>query len=636
MTAPMKRMRAALARTALALAAVLLPPAGLAASHADAAQGVLGQTAPNGGIWRHGISVFGDLRYPPDFTHFDYADPDAPKGGELRLIPSEAYLNQAFTTFDTLNIFVLKGNGAHGMRLNFDTLMQRAWDEPDAMYGLVAEAAAIAPDRMSVAFRLREAVRFHDGSPLTAEDVAFSFDLYKAHGHPLLATAIRDVVAAEVLDARTVMFRFQGETVRDLPFAVADLPILSKAYYTRHDFTASTLEPPLGSGPYRAVEVQQGRSITHERVAGYWGRDLPVNTGRFNFDRIRFDYFRERTAAFEAFKAGVYDFHEEFTSRFWATMYTFPAVMDGRVIRLVLPDERPSGTQGWFINTRRPHLADPRVRQALSHAFDFEWTNRFHFHSLYARTQSYFENSDMKATGLPGPDELALLEPLRDKLPAAVFGEAYRPPVSDGSGQDRRQLRTARDMLARAGWKVSEGKLRNAAGEVFTLEFLTDTPTFERVIQPFIKNLALLGIDARMRLVDPAQYEERLKDFDFDITTRRFAMRETPGVELRSYFGSQAARQPGSRNLAGIADPAVDALIDAVVNAPSRRALVAAARALDRVLMHGHYWIPQWYKGEHNLAVWDKFGRPAVKPRYHRGVIRLWWEDAEKAARLAR
>ena len=346
------------------------------------------------------------------------------------------------------------------------------------------------------------------------------------------------------------------------------------------------------------------------------------------------NYFRDRTAAFEAFKSGEYEFREEFTSRFWATKYDFPAIEDGRVFQLTTEDNRPSGTQGWFLNTRRPHLSDPNVREALSHAFDFEWTNRQHFHHLYKRTQSYFENSDMKATGLPSEAELALLEPLRDSLPEGVFSEAYEPPVSNGSGQDRRQLKVARDILAEAGWSVRDGKLQNEAGEVFTLEFMSDTPTFERVLQPFIKNLKLLGIDAGIRMVDAAQFEERLKDFDFDIITRRFSMRETPGVELRAFMGSEAAAQEGSRNLAGISNPAVDALIDKVVEATSREELVTAARALDRVLRAGHYWIPQWYKAEHNLAIWDKFARPETKPKYHRGVIRLWWVDPAKEAAL--
>ena len=379
--------------------------------------------APNGGEWRHGMSIFGDLKYPADFEHFDYADPDAPKGGELRLSPSEAYLNQGFLTFDTLNIYVLKGSGAHGMRLNFDTLMTRAWDEPDAMYGLAAEAAAIAPDKMSVAFRLRDNVTFHDGSPATAEDVAFTFDLLKDQGHPLLTTAIRDVVSAEALDDRTVLYTFKGDFVRDLPFTVAELPILSRAFYTGNNFAASTLEAPLGSGPYQVGDIKQGRSITHRLNADYWGRDLAVNRGRFNFASIRFEYFRDRTAGFEAFKSGEYEFREEFTSRFWATKYNFPAVADGRVITLVTPDNRPSGTQGWFINTRRAHLSDPKVRQALSHAFDFEWTNRQHFHDLYKRTQSYFENSEMKATGAPGEAERALLDPFRGQVPDTVFDE---------------------------------------------------------------------------------------------------------------------------------------------------------------------------------------------------------------------
>ncbi|MDW3098468.1 MAG: extracellular solute-binding protein [Alphaproteobacteria bacterium] len=590
--------------------------------------------APNGGEWRHGISIFGDLKYPATFEHFDYADPDAPKGGELRLSPSEAYLNQGFLTYDTLNVFVLKGSGAHGMRLNFDTLMTRAWDEPDAMYGLVAEAAAIAPDKMSVAFRLRDNVTFHDGTALTAEDVAFTFDLLKAQGHPHVTTAIRDVAAAKVLDDRTVLYTFEGELVRDLPFTVADLPVFSKAYYSANEFDASTLEPPLGTGPYQVSDVKQGRTITHSLNPDYWGKDLAVNKGRFNFGSIRFEYFRDRTAGFEAFKSGEYEFREEFTSRFWATKYDFPAVTDGRVVTLTTPDDRPSGTQGWFVNTRRPHLSDPLVRQALSHAFDFEWTNRQHFHDLYKRTQSYFENSEMKATGTPDAAELALLEPFRGQVPDSVFDEVYVPPVSNASGQDRRQLKIARDLLADAGWDVREGVLKNASDEPFTLEFLSDTPTFERVLQPFIKNLALLGIDAKIRLVDAAQFEERLKDFDFDIITRRFSMRETPGVELRAFMGSEAAAQEGSRNLAGISNPAIDALIDKVTEATSREDLVTAARALDRVLRAGHYWIPQWYKAEHNLAVWDKFAQPEIKPKYHRGVIRLWWVDTEKEAAL--
>ncbi len=592
------------------------------------------ETAPNGGAWRHGLSIFGELKYPADFDHFDYVNPDAPKGGEIRLLPWEAAYNQGFTNFDTLNIYVLKGTGAHGMRLTFDTLMTRAYDEPDAMYGLAAEAAAVAPDGMSVAFRLRDGVRFHDGTAMTAEDVVFTFDLLKEKGHPLLTTAIRDVVSAEALDDRTVVYTFEGEQIRDLPVTVAELPIFSKAYYTEHDFSASTLDAPLGSGPYKVSDVDQGRYNAFERDPDYWGRDLPVNRGRFNFGRIRFEYFRERTAAFEAFKSGAYDFHEEFTSRFWATMYNFPAINEGRVYKLTTPDNRPSGTQGWFINTRREQLSDPRVREALSHAFDFEWTNQFHFHGLYERTESYFENSELAASGLPSEAELALLEPFRDRLPPEVFGEAYVPPVSDGSGQDRRQLKIARDLLAEAGWTVTDGVLTNADGERMEIEFLTDAPTFERVIQPLVKNLALLGIDASLRIIDAAQYQERIKDFDFDITTRRYAMRETPGVELRAYFGSEAAATFGSRNLAGISDPVVDAMIDHVMAATSREELVAATRALDRVMRAGHYWIPQWYKGEHNLAVWDKFGRPETKPEYDRGVLRLWWVDPEKAAAL--
>lgn len=578
---------------------------------------------------RHGLSAFGDLAYPADFTHFSYVDPDAPKGGAFSLIGWGGV-----TTFNSLNAYILKGDAAQGMELTFDTLMTRAQDEPDAVYGLVAESADLADDRRSVTFALRPAARFSDGSPLTGEDVAFSFDVLKSKGHPIYRQTLRDVEKVEVLGPHEIRYTFSGDQVRDLPLTVAALPIFSRAYYRDRPFEETTLDPPLGSGPYTVGEVRQGRTITYRRNPDYWASDLPVNRGRWNFDEIRYEYFRDRTAAMEAFKSGAYNFREEFTSKVWATEYDFPAVSDGRVKRETLPDETPSGTQGFFLNTRRPLLADENVREALALAFDFEWTNKNLFYSLYERTQSYFENSAMKAEDAPDEAERALLQGLGVPVADAALGEVVSPPVSDGSGQDRKLLRQAARLLEKAGWTIKNGKRVNAKGEPFRLEILMFEPTFERVNAPYVKNLKLLGIDASMRIVDPAQFERRMKSFDFDMTTQRYVMSLTPGVELRSYFGSDAAALDGSLNLSGIADPAVDALIERVVAAKNREDLVIAARALDRVLRAGHYWVPHWYKASHTIAYWDKFSRPATKPKYDRGVLDTWWYDEERAERL--
>lgn len=580
---------------------------------------------------RHGLSAFGDLAYPPDFSHFAYVNPDAPKGGSFSLIGWGGVL-----TFNSLNAYILKGDAAQGMELTFDTLMVRAQDEPDAMYGLVAESADLADDKRSVTFTLRPEARFSDGSPLTAEDVAFSFEILKSKGHPIFRQTLRDVEKVEVLGPHALRYSFSGDLVRDLPLTVAALPIFSRRYYESRPFDETTLEPPLGSGPYMVADVKQGRTITYRRDPDYWGKELPVNRGRWNFDEIRFEYFRDRTAAMEAFKAGAYDFREEFTSKVWATEYDFPAVADGRVKRETLADETPSGTQGFFLNTRRPVLADKRVRQALALAFDFEWTNKNLFYSLYQRTRSYFENSPMKAEGAPDAAERAILERLGVDVPPEALGEAVSPPVGDGSGQDRRLLRQAARLLEEAGWNIKGGIRVNEKGEPLRLEILMFEPTFERVNAPFIKNLKLLGIDAAMRIVDPAQFERRVKSFDFDITTQRYGMALTPGVELRSYFGSEAAATEGSLNLSGIADPAVDALIEKVIGAKSRDELTVAARALDRVLRAGRYWVPHWYKASHHIAYWDKFSRPAMKPKYDRGVLDTWWYDEEKAKRTQR
>jgi microcin C transport system substrate-binding protein len=578
----------------------------------------------------HGLSAFGDLAYPADFSRFAYADPEAPKGGAFSLVGWGGV-----TTYNSLNNYILKGDAAQGLELLFDSLMVPAADEPDAVYGLVAETAELAPDGKSVTFHLRPEARFSDGTPVTAEDVAFSFDTLKTKGHPIFRQTLQDVVKAEALDPQTVRYTFDGELVRDLPLTVAVLPIFSKAYYTKRPFDETTLEPPLGSGPYLVDRIAQGRNIVYRRDPDYWAKDLPVNRGRWNFDKIRFEYFRDRTAGMEAFKAGAYDFREEFTSKVWATEYAFPAIRAGRVKKEVLPDETPSGTQGFFLNTRRDYLKDPRVRKALDLAFDFDWTNRNVFYGLYERTQSFFENSPMKAVGEPSEEERALLTGLGVPVPEAALGAAYLPAKSDGSGQDRNLLMQAGKLLDEAGYTVKNGMRVDAKGEPLKLEILTFEPTFERLTAPYVKNLKLLGIDARIRMVDPAQYQQRLKGFDFDMTTQRYGMRNTPGVELRSYFGSAAAKMDGSLNLAGIDDPAVNALIERIIGAKSREELETAARALDRVLRAGHYWVPHWYKASHTVAYWDKFSRPETKARFDRGILDTWWHDDGKAAKLA-
>jgi len=509
-------------------------------------------------------------------------------------------------------------------------------DEPDAVYGLVAQSADVAPDGMSVTFKLRPEAKFSDGSHLTAEDVVFSFNILKEKGHPSIAMTLRDVASAEALDPETVRYTFKGTLVRDLPMVVAQLPVLSKAYYTTQPFDESSLKPPLGSGPYKIKGFNPGTDITYTRREDYWAKDLPVNKGRYNFDEIRYDYYRDRNVELEAIKSGNFDLREEFSSISWATGYNIPAVAEGRLVRVSLPDERPSGAQGYFLNTRRDKFKDVRVRQALGLVFDFEWSNKKLFYGLYKRTSSYFENSDMKATGKPSPEELALLEPYKDKLAPEVFAEPYTPPVTDGSGNNRDNLKKARNLLIAAGWKPGpDNYLHNDKGERLTIEFLDFEAMFERISLPYIENLKKIGVDASWRLVDPAQYQRRVKSFDFDVTTQRYSLRLTPGIELRSFWGSEAAKTDGSYNLAGISEPAVDALVDKVVAAKSRAELVTATRAIDRVLRAGHYWVPHWYKASYSVVYWNKYSRPAVQPKYDAGILDTWWYDQAKAEALA-
>ena len=592
------------------------------------------------GVETHGISSFGDLKYPADFKHFDFVNPAAPKGGAFSQIGPSRLFNQNFLTFNSLNSFILKGDGAQGLELTFATLMAPSQtlgflaDEPDAMYGLAARAVRISPDKLTYTYLLRADACFHDGTPLTAHDVAFSLNVLKEKGHPIILQLTRDFLGAEATDDATVVCRFAPKRARDVPLFVAGLPIFSRAYYATRNFDETTLDIPLGSGPYRVGRFEVGRFIEYERVKDWWGADLPVTRGQHNFDTVRFEFYRDRDVGFEAFTAKGYLFREEFTAKTWATRYDFPALKDGRVKQATLPDDTPSGGQGWFMNTRREKFKDARLREALGCAFDFEWTNQNIMYGAYKRTVSVFQNSDMMAEGKPGPEELALLEPFRGKVADEVFGEPYLPPVSDGSGQDRALLRKASQLLQQAGYPVKNGKRVDPKGEPLTVEFLIDEPNFVPHHMPFIKNLGLLGIDATPRVVDPVQFRKRADEFDFDLTVERFNFSTTPGDSLRTYFSSESAKLIGSFNLAGIADPVVDALIEKILAAETRESLIVACRALDRVIRAGRYWIPHWYLAAHRIAFWDVFGFPPKPPKYARGIPETWWYDAAKAAKL--
>ncbi len=583
-------------------------------------------------ITAHGVSAFGDLKYPADFERFDYATPEGITGGTFSTGIGGA-------TFDSLNPFILKGYRAAGLGLTFDSLMVRADDEPDAVYGLVAKSIEYPEDRLWAAFELREEARFADGSPILAEDVVATFETLVEKGHPSYRVLFAAVTGVEAEGPRRVRFNFHPKAARrDLPMSVAGLAVLSKRWLEENDFTRATLEPLLGSGPY-AVEMESlkpGRTIVYRRREDYWGWHLPVNAGRWHFERIRFEYFRDRSAAFEAFKAGTFTFNEEFWSKLWATGYDFPAIERGDVIRREIPDNTPSGAQGYWFNLRRRVFAERKVRQAIATCFDFEWSNKTLFYGIYKRTDSFFEGGPMQAEGLPSPEELALLEPVADKLPPGVLDEpAYVPPKTDGPGRNPRNLRLAARLLDEAGWKVVGG-VRQKDGLRLEFEFLLVGEGFERITVPYIRNLERIGVRATVRTVDPAQYKRRMDQFDFDVTVDRKAMSLTPGVELRDYFHSSSANSPGSDNTAGVASPAVDYLIERIERAKSRQELTVAVKALDRVLRAMHIWVPQWYKASHHLAFWDIYGYPPVerKPTYARGVIDLWWIDPQKHARL--
>ena len=585
----------------------------------------------------HGLSAFGDLKYGPDFTHFDYANLEAPRGGTFNFGPSQWVFNQNPYTFNTLNSFVAKGDAPPRMEMCFDSLMAGALDEPDSIYGLLAKTVTVSLDRNSFEFALRPEARFHDGSPLTAEDAAFTFKLFKENGHPDLLLSLTELTEAVALDAGRLRLTFSGKQSGRTILDVATFPILSKSYFDKVPFDSSRMEPPLGSGPYKVGLVNAGQTIEFERVADYWGRDLPVNRGMFNFDRLRIEFYGDRQAAFEAFKKGEVHFREEATSRIWATGYDFPAINAGKVVKREFPSEKRPAMQAIAVNQRRERFRDVRVRRAIALCFDFEWTNRSLFYGLYDRSQSCFERSEFKASGVPGPDELALLEPLRDKLPAEAFGEAIQLPSSDGSGRDRKLLGEARKLMIEAGWELSDRLFKNEVGETFSVELLVDDEGFVRILSPWVENMKAIGFDASLRMVESAQHQARQADFDFDMISMAMLFSPTPTREgMDGIFHSKSANLPGSRNLPGTVDPAIDSLVEAIDRVTNRQELTAVMRCLDRVLRARMDWIPSWYSANHRVAFWDMFGFKEPKPDYGFAVESLWWLDENKAKAIGK
>lgn len=590
------------------------------ATSAGSAPGAADEPPPR----RHALTTAGAIKHGPDYTHFDWTDPAAPKGGTLRLA--------GIGKFDSLNRYTYRGVSAPLLSLTGDTLMEANADEPSTSYGLIAEWVSFPADISSATFGLRKEARFHDGRPITPEDVIFSLDAQKK-ASPSMAIFLRDVTGAEKTGEREVTFRFARAGSRDLPFSVGFLSILPRHYWTAtgangqpRDLMHTTLEPPLGSGPYRIGTVDAGRSITFTRVKDYWAADLPVRRGQFNFDEIRVTMYRDDVPEFEAVKAGDVDVHPETSSKRWATQYDIPLVRDGRLIKLVHRSEAVAQMQGFILNTRRPRFSDPRVRRAFALAYDFESANTSLFYGLYTRTNSYFDNSELAPRGLPEGRELELLEKWRDQVPPEVFGQAYRSPVNATPAQLRDNLREALRLLGEAGWKVANGTLRHVkTGEAMTAEYLNYDTSFDRIVLPYKANLAKLGIRLDLRIVDATQYEERLKGYDFDMITDVYAQTHAPGNELRENFGSVAADRPASRNRIGIKNPAVDALIENVIYAPDRAEVVASVRALDRVLMWSHTIVPQWFNPDNWIVHSSRLGRPARMPSQEPGWLSAWW-----------
>lgn len=574
----------------------------------------------------HAVAMHGSPKYGPDFPHFDYVNPDAPKGGNVRLA--------AIGSFDSLNPFIIKGEAAAGIGGLYDSLTTASADEPFTRYGLLAESMEMAEDRSWIIFTLRPEARWHDGRPVTVDDVLFTFDLVRREGEPQIRFYYRDIAKIEKLDGRRVKFTFANTSNRELPLIVGEQAILPQHYWQEREFARTSLEPPVGSGPYRIDRLEPGRYIVYRRDPDYWGRDLPVNVGRHNFATIRYDYYRDTTVVIEAFKAGEFDYREENSSKHWATAYAMPEVEQGLLNKMRFDNDLPQGMQGYVINTRRTLFRDRRVREALGWAFDFERSNQTLFYGQYKRTRSYFDNSEMAARGLPSAAELELLEPYRDQLTPEVFTTEYTPPSTPGDGRIRDNLRRAYELLTAAGWQVESNRLvHTETRQPFEFEILLVSPLFERITLPYKQNLERLGINVRVRTVDTAQYIKRLETYDYDMIVFRWGLSQSPGNEQLNYWGSSAAQQNGSRNFAGVSSPVVDALLEKLISADDRDALVTACRALDRVLQWGFYVVPHWHIDYDRVLFWDKFGRPGITPAA--GVqFGTWWVDPEREARL--
>jgi len=612
-------------RTLLKLAG--LPPlariAGIQIAHAEDRQ------------FRHALTLFDDIKYAPDFKHFDYVNPEAPKGGRVRF--------GIVGSFDNLNPYTFKGET--GGAVANDTLLTSSLDEPSTEYGLVAKEVWHPDDRSLVIYRLRPEARFHDGTPITAEDVMWSMEALR-DAHPFYNSYYKNIAKAEQSGDHEVTFVFNQKGNRELPLITGQLPVLPKHWWTAKDTAGrqrniqeTSLEVPLGSGSYVASEVKPGVSIRMKRVTDYWGKDLPVNIGTDNFEEIEYIYFRDANVAFEAFKGDQYDWRTENSSKMWATQYDFPAIQNHRAVKEEIALKQVEGMQGWALNIRRQKFKDARVRLALNYAFDFEWSNTNLFYGQYTRSRSYFNNSEMEAKGLPSPEELAILEPLKEQIPPEVFTAEFINPVNDTAQNRRKNLRTAARLLNEAGWTVAQdgGKsvLKNQAGERLKLEFLLDSPLFERIALPYQQQLELLGIGVDVKTVDSAQYERRTQTFDYDIVVGNWGQSLSPGNEQRDFWGSEAATRNGSRNFVGIADPAIDKIIETLIFAKDRKSLITACRALDRVLTWNHFVVPMWFIAYERTARWDRFGRPAKLPDYSVGFPTVWWWDEEKASKVS-
>ena len=567
------------------------------------------------------MAMHGQAKYQKGFKHFDYVNPDAPKGGVLKLAGAE--------TFDTFNAYTTKGIAAAGLNLLYVSLLEKSQDEAFAMYQALAESFEVADDRSAITFKLRQDATWSDGKPITADDVVWTFNTLISEGIPAYRAYYAHVAGVEALDERTVKFTFDVTGNAELPLIVGELTILPKHYWADKDFTATTLEKPVTSGPYRIGDFTQGRTITYERVADWWGAALPVYKGRYNFDEIVYEYYRDQDVSLQAFFSGEFDFRQEYTAKLWATGYDVPAVKKGNIVKKLIDNDLPQGMQGFVLNLRRPIFQDKAVRKAMNYAFDFEWSNKQFAYDAYTRSRSYFSNSEMESTGLPEGRELEILEPFRDQLPAAVFTQAFEVPASDGTGKNRSNLRVAALLLDEAGYVVGDDGIRvhRETGERLSFEFLVanTNAAFERWFGPYKKNLQRIGIEGNMKIVDASQYVNRIIAFDYDMIVQNWGQSLSPGNEQREYWGSDRAEASGSRNYIGLKDPVVDALIEEIVSAPTREELVVRCRALDRVLQHGWYVVPNWHIPAWRIAYWDKFEMPAQQAPYDLGIVDTWW-----------